>query len=204
MRITWHGHSCFSVATDAGTAVFDPYEDGSVPGLAPLRLTADAVYCSHGHHDHCAAQLVTLSGAPFTAQVDEIGAYHDDKLGLLRGRNTIRVLHAEGMRVVHMGDIGHIPSAGKLKQLQGADVLMIPVGGVYTVDAKTAHEIVSRIQPRIVFPMHYRLGKMGYDVLAELAEYTAMCDNVCSYDTDSVEITPDTPAQTIVVKYNGK
>ena len=203
MRITWHGHSCFRIDSAEGSFVFDPYEDGSVPGLAPLRLTADAVFCSHDHHDHNAARLVTLTGREVTPRVRQLRTYHDDKHGLLRGKNTVTLLTVEGMTAAHMGDIGHIPSKADLEALRGADIMMIPVGGFYTIDAAAAKRLIDLTQPRIVFPMHYRLGKMGYDVIADLAEFTALCDNVVYTDTDTVEITRDTPSCTMVVKYNG-
>lgn len=201
MKLIWHGHSCFSVKTENGTAVFDPYEDGSVPGLAPLRLTADAVFCSHDHHDHNARSLVTLSGHEVDFTVETIPVFHDDRHGLLRGRNTIHILSAEGMRVAHLGDLGHRLKRGALDKLRGVDALLIPVGGYYTIDAVTARAIADEIAPRVVLPMHYRLGGMGYDVISELSAFTDLCADARFYDTNTLDLGADTPAQTAVLRF---
>ena len=201
MKLTWHGHSCFSVEAEGWTAVFDPYQDGSVPGLAPLRLQADAVFCSHGHSDHNAAALVALSGRAFPLQVEELATYHDDAHGLLRGKNTVRILHGEGMRLAHLGDLGHMPSKEVLAALRGVDALLLPVGGHFTIDAKTAKAVADAVGPRVVVPMHYRLGGMGFDVIGTLDAYTALCDDVRYYEGDALTLAPDTPAQTAVLTY---
>lgn len=203
MKLIWHGHSCFQIEAEGYSAVFDPYADGSVPGLAPLRLRADAVYCSHGHSDHNAAGLVTLSGRGCPLKVEQIASYHDDKLGILRGKNTIHILSAEGLRAAHLGDLGHMPSKKALEALHGVDALMIPVGGHFTIDAATAKAVAEAIAPRVVIPMHYRLGGMGYDVIGTLDAFTALCDHVRVYDGNTFVLGADTPAQTAVLQYEG-
>lgn len=201
MKIQWHGHSCFQVFTGEYSVVFDPYEDGSIPGCVPLRLTADAVFCSHDHHDHNARQVVTLTGRDCPVAVETVASFHDDKLGILRGKNSIHVLSAEGMRIAHLGDLGHALSGKKLEALRGLDAVLIPVGGFFTIDAKTAKAVVDALKPRVVIPMHYRLGDMGFDVIGELHQFTDLCDNVTYYDTNTLELTPETPAQTAVLTY---
>jgi L-ascorbate metabolism protein UlaG (beta-lactamase superfamily) len=201
MKLIWNGHSCFSVQAEGKTIVFDPYADDCVPGLAPLRLTADKVYCSHGHRDHNAADLVTLTGADCGLSVQAIPVFHDKVLGLRRGRNTIHILSAEGLRVAHLGDLGHIPGKAVLAQLQGVDALLIPVGGHFTIDAAAAYKLVQRLSPRVVIPMHYRLGGMGYPVIQELHQFTDLCSNVVYYDTNTLELTGDTQPQTAVLSY---
>ncbi len=203
MKLIWHGHSCFELQAEGYTAVFDPYSDGSVPGLAPLHLAADAVFCSHGHSDHNAAGSVALSGRGFPLPVEELTAYHDDKRGLLRGKNIVRILSAEGMRVAHLGDLGHMPQKALLEALRGVDALLLPVGGHFTIDAKTARAVADAVGARVVVPMHYRLGGMGFDVIGTLDAFTDLCDNVRTYDTDTLELRADTPAQTAVLKYEG-
>ncbi len=200
MKLVWHGHSCFTVETDAGTVVFDPYEDNAVPGLPPLRLTADAVFCSHDHHDHNARSVVTLSGTTPAVEMEALPSFHDDKLGLLRGKNTVHILRAEGMRVAHLGDLGHRPGRKLLAALRGVDALLLPVGGHYTIDPPTAKAVADAVGARVVIPMHYRLGNMGYDVIAELSDFTDLCDDVTFCDTDVFELTPETPAQTAVLR----
>jgi len=201
MKLIWHGHSCFSVVTDAGTAVFDPYIDGMVPGLAPLSLTADAVYCSHEHGDHNARDKVALSGRVPGFTVETVACFHDDKMGLLRGKNTIHILSAEGLRVAHLGDLGHPLKGAKLEKLRGVDALLLPVGGHFTIGPESAKAVADAIGARVVIPMHYRLGGMGFPVIAELSAFTSLCDNVTEYDTNELELTADTPAQTAVLRY---
>ena len=118
MKLIWNGHSCFTVETSEGTAVFDPYQDGSVPGYAPLTLTADQVLCSHGHGDHNAAEAVTLTGKAPSYKVEELATFHDPEQGTLRGPNTIRILSAEGMRIAHLGDLGCDLTAEQVEKLR--------------------------------------------------------------------------------------
>ena len=201
MKITWFGHSCFSVETAEGSVVFDPYCDDYVPGYSRVRVTADAVCCSHDHRDHGNAESVTLSGKPFAGAIETLDVFHDDQQGSLRGMNRIHILHAEGMRVAHLGDLGHMLTGDALEMLRGVDGLLIPVGGYYTIDGATAKALADACGARVVFPMHYRLGALGYDVIAELGDYTSLCDNVIYYPGNSAELTAETPAQTAVLTY---
>ncbi len=201
MRIQWHGHSCFEVTTEGYTVVFDPYEDGKVPGCGPLRLAADAVFCSHEHGDHNARGLVKLSGRDCPLKIETIASFHDDKKGALRGPNAIHILHGEGMRLVHLGDLGHELTGSALDAVKGADALLIPVGGYYTIDAATAKKVADATVARVVIPMHYRLGKMGFDVIGTLDRFTRLCDDVRTYEGDTLELRADTPAQTAVLTY---
>lgn len=201
MKLTWHGHSCFAVETGGYTVVFDPYADGSVPGYPPLRLAADAVFCSHGHADHNARQVVSLSGRDCPLRVDTIASFHDDKLGLLRGRNTIHILEAEGLRIAHLGDLGHMLKGEKLEALKGLDALLIPVGGYYTIDAQTAKALADTLGARVVIPMHYRWEDKAYDVITEVTPFADLCDDVIRYDTNAIDITPETPAQTAILRF---
>ncbi len=201
MKIEWHGHSCFRLETAEGSAVFDPYIDGMVPGLSPLRLTADAVFCSHEHADHNAADKVTLTGRTPTFTVASLPSFHDDRRGLKRGKNTVRILSAEGLRVAHLGDLGHMPGKKLLDALMGVDALLLPVGGFFTIDPVTAKAVADAVEARVVIPMHYRLGGMGFPQIAELSAFTDLCDNVVTCEGNSLELTADTPAQTAVLRY---
>ena len=129
MKLTWYGHACFLAETAAGSVVFDPYAPGSVPGLTLPPLRADAVVCSHGHRDHAHAAGVTLSGRKPDFTIRAIPSFHDDRSGTLRGENRIHVLEADGLRLVHMGDLGHMLSEEQLAAVGKPDVLLIPVGG---------------------------------------------------------------------------
>lgn len=201
MKIIYHGHSCFTLDAEGYAVVFDPYGDGSVPGLGPLRLTADAVFCSHDHHDHNAAGLVSLSGRGCPLAVETVASFHDEVRGLKRGKNTIHILNAEGLRVAHLGDLGHMLSGKALAALAGVDALLLPVGGYYTIGPAEAKKLAERIAPRVVIPMHYRLGDRGLPAIAALSDYLALCGNVTEYGTNALTLTADTPAQTAVLRF---
>ncbi|MCH5203778.1 MAG: MBL fold metallo-hydrolase [Oscillospiraceae bacterium] len=200
MKIIWNGHSCFTVEADGSTVVVDPYSDGTVPGYAPLRLTADAVFCSHEHSDHNGREAVTLTGRDCAISVQEIHTFHDDKKGSMRGENIIRVFSAEGMRVAHLGDLGCEPEPEQLEQLKGLDAVLIPVGGFFTINAEQAKSLVDKLEPRVVIPMHYSFPGHGYDVIETVDKFLKLCGNVVKYDTNIFELTADTPAQTAVLK----
>lgn len=172
MKLTWIGHSCFRMEARDGTVVItDPY-DGSV-GIEQVPLRADLITMSHEHHDHnCMEQI---AGTPVIARGLEpaqvgsvgtraLGSYHDDARGAKRGQNAIRIFDIDGMKVVHMGDQGCMPSAEILREIAGADVMLIPAGGFYTVDAAQAKEIIDAARPRCVVPMHVKTKHCGYPI----------------------------------------
>lgn len=200
MKITWYGHSCFLVETDCGSAVFDPYAPGSVPGLTLPEVRADAVICSHAHADHAYAQGVTLTGLKPYFAVTRLSTFHDEKHGALRGENTVTLIEAEGIRLVHLGDLGHELSRVQISQLGRVDVLLVPVGGYYTIDAKAAHNVAVSLRARIVIPMHYRGDGFGYGVIAENDAFLALSENVTWFKTNSVEISAAAEPMTAVLQ----
>lgn len=178
MTITWYGHACFALESSCGSIVFDPYGPGTVPGWTLPALTADKVICSHGHRDHNYSKGVAPTGGAFTGGILQIPTFHDDKRGALRGENTITLVGAEGLRVVHMGDVGCPLTQEQIAALGRVDVLMIPVGGHYTVDAAQAWEITQALGPSIVIPMHYRGRGFGYDVIGPVEPFLKLAGNV--------------------------
>ena len=178
MTITWCGHACFLLESSCGSVVFDPYAPGKVPGWKLPALTADKVVCSHGHADHNWAKGVKPTGKAFTGRLTQIPSFHDDRRGALRGENLITLVEAEGLRVVHMGDIGCALTAEQIDALGRVDVLMIPVGGHYTVDAAQAREIAKALGAAIVIPMHYRGRGFGYDVIGTVEPFLKLAGNV--------------------------
>ena len=194
MKITWIGHSCFKVEEAGYRIVFDPYDDGYVPGLGPVRETAEEVLCSHEHGDHNARKRVKLTSggmSPFT--VTKIETYHDPQKGALRGRNTIHILSGAGKRIAHFGDLGCELPADQLAQLENLDIAMIPVGGYYTIDAAQAADLVRKINPAHVIPMHYRGdgNSFGFDVIGTVREFTDLMDSdnftgSCTVDLDNL------------------
>ncbi len=168
MKIEYLGHSCFRIDE---SLVIDPYQDGSVPGLSPLRTTAVKVLCSHEHADHNGRECVGLVPGECDFEIEEVPSWHDDQGGALRGPNTIFVITKNGEKLVHLGDLGHFPNEEQLAKISGADYLLIPVGGYYTIDAKTAAEICKAAEPKQVIPMHYRTETSGYQELALKDEF---------------------------------
>ena len=203
MKLIWNGHSCFTLATEAGTLVIDPYEDGSVPGLSPLHLEADAVYCSHEHRDHGNRAAVALSGKPCAVEVEELATWHDEVQGAKRGPNTMRIFSAEGLRVAHLGDLGCGLTPEQAEALSGLDALLIPVGGFYTVGPKEAKEVVDALQARVVIPMHYRSDAFGFDVLAPVEDFLELDSHWMRYETDTLEIHENMRHSVAVLTYGG-
>ncbi len=176
IKLKWLGHSCFKVSRGDYSVVFDPFEPGSVPGLRDIHERADDVFCSHDHHDHNCREAVALPETPRPSpfKVTTLSSFHDDQQGRLRGKNTITILEADGLRIAHMGDIGGMPSPIALEKLSGVDVMLLPVGGHYTVGPKEAKAIVDATGPKTVIPMHYRSDRFGFDVLGTVEDFCGL------------------------------
>jgi len=170
MKIAWYGQSCFRLTIKANgaekiTLFIDPF--GKEIGLTPPRASADIVIVSHDHFDH--NNIQTLGGNPFIIDgpgeydvkkvyIKGIYSFHDDKKGEERGINTISVIEAEDLKVCHLGDLGQKElSDNQLEKIGEVDVLMIPVGGNFTIDGSEAVKIINQIEPRVVIPMHYKI-----------------------------------------------
>ena len=174
MKITFIGHACFLIEDAAGHKLaVDPYQKGSVPGLAYHDLTADEVICSHGHYDHDDAAGVRRPDPVWNEGFDvtSVSSFHDDVKGAARGLNNISIIKVDGAKVVHMGDIGCELNASQLDQIRDCDVLLIPVGGHYTIDSKQAFEMTKAIDPLAVIPMHFRGRTFGYNVISTRDEF---------------------------------
>lgn len=175
MVIQWYGQACFkitarwtapqSVKSEEAVLVIDPFDKKL--GLRPVGGRADIVLVTHEHFDHNNA--AALRGEPFVIRgpgeydikeiyIRGIPAFHDNKEGKERGLTTIYTLESEGIRLCHLGDLGQEELlAEQLEAIGDVDILMIPVGGVYTIDGEGARKIINQIEPAIVLPMHYAL-----------------------------------------------
>ncbi len=172
MQIKWLGHSCFYIETEAGTrVVIDPYDPPT--GFQLPALAADLCLCSHGHHDH--HYVEGLQGEPHVIdtpgrsefkdiKIRGLKSYHDRNRGKDRGENIIYFLEADGVRVAHCGDLGMPMDAMMMADFGKVDVLMVPVGGNYTIGAKDAWAIVQMVRPKIVVPMHYKTPQSNVEV----------------------------------------
>ncbi len=205
IQITWLGQSCFQVEAEGYSIVLDPYEDRYVPGLLPLDIHGNEVLCSHEHRDHNGVSAVKLEAggtSPFT--VTELASFHDEEQGALRGTNTVHILRTGGLSVAHLGDLGCEPDPELKNALRGVDVLMIPVGGYYTIDAMQAAGLCRELSPRVVIPMHYRTEAFGYDVLDTVDGFLSAFDLVVEYPGDTIEISGETEPHVAVLTCSSK
>lgn len=177
MKLRFNGHACFTIVLDNGfTFVTDPF-DASV-GYARPTDHADVVTISHAHHDHNdpssltgPKQLLTTEGVWSLggARVEAISSFHDDVKGAKRGTNLLFKLQADGETIVHLGDLGHMPDARQLAFLSGASLMLIPIGGFYTIDTEQALAIIRETAPKAVVPMHYKTPAIDFPISDETA-----------------------------------
>lgn len=175
MHISYLGHSCFKLQDKTGTGaitlITDPF--GKEVGFDVPHFEADIVTVSHGHSDH--NNIGAIRGKPYILDmageydikgvaIIGIDSFHDEKQGGERGKNIIYRIIIDDVNIVHLGDLGHILDAKQLEKLQGTDILLVPVGGKYTLNAEKAAEVVAQIEPRIVIPMHYKIGPSKMDI----------------------------------------
>jgi L-ascorbate metabolism protein UlaG (beta-lactamase superfamily) len=179
-RLTWYGRSCFLLETAAGTRVLIDPIPKSLGYALPVGLRADLVVVSHEHPDHNNLGMVT--GKPRVvrgltadkkgwAHIDErfrdvsvrsVGVYHDDRRGALRGLDTVFIFEVGGLRIAHLGDLGHTLDDDELEAIGSVDVLLVPVGGGTTLDAYQATRVVDQLHPRLmVVPMHYKTDTLA-------------------------------------------
>lgn len=181
IKITWIGHSCFKIQKGDFTIVIDPYEDGSVPGLSPVRESADMVLCTHDHFDHNAVQNVELSsGGVCPFEIIELEVFHDDEQGALRGTTKIFILDDGDYSIAHLGDLGSELTDEIKQELYGVDYLLIPVGGTYTIGPREAALLTLEADAHYTIPMHYRGIEtgFGFDELAPVYDYVAFLKGV--------------------------
>jgi len=216
MKLTYFGHSSFLVqAADDTRIIIDPYRHGSYDGAvryAPVGETADVVVATHTHDDHGATD--TVPGQPrvlvhpdsvTVGQVRITGVHvaHDDTGGSQRGKNTIVIIDDGEIRLAHAGDLGHTLDEATVKALGPIDVLLVPVGGYFTIDHKQAAAVVEAVNPRVVIPMHYKTEKIDFPI-GPVEPFLATQKKVEHKDSPTLEITKATlPAErvTIVLPY---
>lgn len=176
MQISWLGHAAFRFQAKNGaetvSVITDPYKSDKV-GLKLPRLEADIVTISHDHDDH--NDISAVKGEPFVVRgageyevkgvyIEGIHSYHDAEKGAKRGNNIIYRFEIEDISIAHLGDLGHELDDKQLEHLEGTDILLIPIGGVYTIDAQKAVSVINQIEPRIVIPMHYKVPGLKIDL----------------------------------------
>lgn len=205
MIITWLGHSCFKlqdkIGNDGVTLITDPYSKEI--GLKLPSLEADLVTISHDHEDH--NNTSAIKGGPRIIDcageydvkgifVEGIASFHDEEKGEKRGENIIYRIEIDDISVAHLGDLSHALDSAELEKLVGTDILLIPVGGKYTLDAKKAVEVISQIEPRMVIPMHYRHPDLKFE-LDDLEKFIKEIGVVPTYEEKLKISKKDLPAE---------
>ena len=193
MKLTWLGHACFLLEQDGYKIVIDPYS--GVEGYPELDVDAHEIFCSHQHFDHNAVGCVNMlpeQPSPFSYYA--VDTFHDEQDGALRGENTVHVFTAGGVSVAHLGDLGHQLTDDQLAAIGLVDGVLVPVGGVYTVDAEGAMQVCEDIGAKWVVPMHYHHAPYGLANVAGVEDFLNLwpAKQVHRLEGNSVEITRKT------------
>jgi L-ascorbate metabolism protein UlaG (beta-lactamase superfamily) len=174
MIVKWLGHSCFLITSVGGVRIItDPYTVGGGINYSPIEETADIVVVSHSHGDH--SNVSAVRGKPEVVkgngtktaegiQFRGIATHHDASQGQQRGPNTIFCFNVDDIKLCHLGDLGHVLSPGQVNEIGAVDILFIPVGGFYTIDASVASKVCNQLKPKIVIPMHFKTPKCAYPI----------------------------------------
>jgi L-ascorbate metabolism protein UlaG (beta-lactamase superfamily) len=177
MKIKWLAHSAFLITADSGTRIVtDPYKTSERHQHAEFCEAADIVTVSHGHGDH--NNVAPIKGNPLvldkageikgikdqSLKIKAVMTAHDDAGGSKRGSNIVFCLNVDGVDICHCGDLGHLLTEAQVRAIGKVDVLMVPVGGNFTVDAAAATKVCEQLKPRIILPMHYKTEKIGLPI----------------------------------------
>ena len=197
MDITWYGHASFLLTTAQGIKIItDPYEPGAYDGgiaYGPITDEADIVSVSHDHADHNYVKGLAGNPTVITGEgkhevkgivFEGVSTYHDDSQGTERGGNTIFTIIADGMRVCHLGDLGHLLNDKELQQIGQVDCLLIPVGGFFTIGPQEARQVVDQLQPQVTIPMHFKTDKCGFPI-ASVDQFVEGAQQVQRLDTST-------------------
>ena len=177
MKIKWYGHAAFLITSDRGVKIItDPYDPdayGDQFSYGKITDKADIVLVSHDHSDHNHAK--GLPGSPEVIKGNGskkskgitfkgVATFHDPSKGSDRGENTVFTFNVDGFQICHLGDLGHVLNQNELAEVGAMDILFVPVGGVYTIDAKEAAQIAESMKPKVLIPMHFRTEKCGFPI----------------------------------------
>ena len=207
MKIKWLGHASFVITSDTGTRIItDPYETRADLSYGEIKESADIVTVSHEHGDH--SNVAAVRGNPEVVrgmakirgiEFEGTTTYHDDAGGEKRGNNTMLCFEVDGVRVCHLGDLGHPLSDKQVAALGKVDILLIPVGGFYTIDAKVAGEVCDKLASKVIIPMHYKNDRCGFPV-AGVDDFLQGKEAVSRLDTSEVEFKQgELPATTQII-----
>ena len=173
LQIRWHGHSCFEITNDL-TLITDPH-DGKSIGIPAPNVQGDIILVSHDHFDHSSGiKLVEKEGSKIVTdgrkrnisniEISGVESFHDENSGSKRGENVIYKFIMNGIKFCHLGDLGHELDDSTVNKIGSVDILFIPVGGNFTIDDKKAWNIIRKIKPKIIIPMHYKIGGLSLPI----------------------------------------
>ena len=210
MKVKWLGHASFMITSETGTKIItDPYTPGGPLNYDEIKESADIVTVSHAHFDHnnvasvqgnpqvvSEAAPVEIKGIEFSG----IPTYHDESRGSERGNNIIFCFEVDGIRVCHLGDLGHPLSENECAALGSVDIILVPVGGNYTIDAKVATEVCGKLAPKVMIPMHYRNERCSSFPVAGVDEFLQGKTGVSRLNTSEAEFKQgELPATTQII-----
>ncbi|MDI6861136.1 MAG: MBL fold metallo-hydrolase [Caldisericia bacterium] len=205
MKIKFLGHSCFLIEIGGLKVMTDPY-DKSVPYDFPDGEEVDVVTISHDHFDHSAFNRVKIKREvlkdPTNKEIQGVKFksktfFHDEEMGRKRGKNALFLIEGEGIKILHCGDLGHIPNEKDLEEFKNIDILLLPVGGYYTIDSKKGDELIKILNPKIVIPMHYKTKNLDFPI-AKVDDFLKNKENV--HKLNSLEFELD---KSNIEKYKG-
>ena len=171
LRIRWHGHSCFEIKNEK-TIVIDPH-DGKSIGIKVPQTEADVVLITHDHYDHNSYKTVEAKGTKIIwkgnrtiqgIKIQSFRAFHDQEEGKKRGEINIFKILIDGLQLCHVGDLGHLLDDTTIRKIEDVDILFIPVGGTFTIDASQAMTMIDAVHPRVAVPMHYKIGGLSLPI----------------------------------------
>ena len=210
MKVKWLGHASFLITSESGTKIVtDPYIPGGDLKYGEIEESADIITVSHDHFDH--NNVAAVQGNPTvvkgTAEVmgikfNSLPTYHDDAQGAKRSNNTIIYFELDGMTICHLGDLGHTLSNSQAASLGKVDILLVPVGGFYTIDARAASQVCDQIKPRVIIPMHFKNEKCNFPI-SGVDEFLQGKANVSRPETSEVEFRAgELPGSTRIIVVN--
>ena len=212
MKVKWLGHACFLITADNGLKIItDPYIEGSGLKYSPIDESADIATVSHDHFDHNNVSAVkgkpdvvkgsgtkTVKGIQFKG----VATYHDEAKGGQRGDNVVFCFTVDGVNICHLGDLGHRLSKEEIAQIGDIDVLLIPVGGFFTIDAKVASQVCEDLKPKVIIPMHFKTPRCDFPI-TEVDDFLTGKSNVKKLNSSEVELkatTLPTTAEILVLQ----
>jgi len=172
LQIRWHGHACWEITNDI-TLVTDPH-DGKSIGIPAPSVAGDIVLVSHDHYDHNSIKSVEKEDSKVVTdgrkrnisniEISGVDSYHDEDFGAKRGSNIMYKFIVDGIKFCHLGDLGHDLDNETVEKIGEVDILFVPIGGTFTVDAKQAWNVINKIKPKIIIPMHYKIGGLSLPI----------------------------------------